>query len=307
MLNVTDVRAVAGDAAFLIDDGETAILCDTGFAFTGERVAENVRGLLGDRPLDFIFLTHSHYDHAAGTPYIKRLYPNAAVVASAYAAHIFTKPTARALMRELDAKAARASGVDAYEDLIDCLCVDRTVGDGDEIQAGEHAFRVLSLPGHTKCSVGYFCAAEGLLLSCETLGVYNGVGDVIPSYLVGYQMTMDAIERVRALSPRAMLLPHYGRIEGDAVSFYLARAKERAEDVAQTVCAMLRSGESEQMIRAWFEETFYHGEIKENYPVSAMRLNTGIMIDLLRRELCENAEQRTDVLKIKQEMQEDAQ
>lgn len=290
MLNVTDVRAVAGDAAFLIDDGETAILYDTGFAFTGERVAENIRRVLKERPLDFIFLTHSHYDHAAGTPYIKRVYPSATVVASAYAAHIFTKPTARAVMRDLDRKAARAFGISAYEDLIDCLSVDRTVNDGDAIRAGKHVFEVLSLPGHTKCSVGYFCAEEGLLLSSETLGVFNGKDDVVPSYLVGAQITLDAIDRAKGLQPRAMVLPHLGRIEGDTVSLYLARARERAEEVARTVCAMLRAGEREEKIHAWFEDTFYHGAIQASYPIDAMRLNTGIMIDLLRREMFGNAE-----------------
>ena len=289
-MRITDVRAVAGDAAFLVDDGETAILYDTGFAFTGARVAENIRRALGDRPLDFIFLTHSHYDHAAGVPYIKRLYPNATVVASAYAASIFAKPTARAVMRELDAKAARTMGIEVYEDLIDHLSVDRVVNDGEEIRAGKHVFTVLSLAGHTKCSVGYFCAEEGLLLSSETLGVFNGKDDVVPSYLVGVQMTLDAIDRTRSLQPRAMVLPHYGLIEGDTVSFYLLRAKARAEEIAHTVCRMLCAKKSTDEIRAWFEDTFYHGAIKEGYPVDAMRLNTGIMIDLIRRELCKSVE-----------------
>ena len=66
-LTITDVRAVAGDSAFLIDDGETAVLCDTGFGFTGYSVADNIQRILGDRPLDYILLTHSHYDHALGS------------------------------------------------------------------------------------------------------------------------------------------------------------------------------------------------------------------------------------------------
>ena len=80
-LTITDVRAHPGDSAFLLDDGQTAILYDTGFAFTGYAVADNIRKALGDRPLDYIFLTHSHYDHALGTPYICARYPSAKVVA----------------------------------------------------------------------------------------------------------------------------------------------------------------------------------------------------------------------------------
>jgi hypothetical protein len=35
-MKITDVRVLPGDSGFLIDDGKTSILYDTGFAFTGE-------------------------------------------------------------------------------------------------------------------------------------------------------------------------------------------------------------------------------------------------------------------------------
>ena len=43
MVKITDVRAISGDSAFLVDDGKTSILYDSGFAFTGAEVAENVK------------------------------------------------------------------------------------------------------------------------------------------------------------------------------------------------------------------------------------------------------------------------
>ena len=90
-INITDVRCQSGDAAFLIDDGKTSILYDTGFAFTGYEVANNIKSVLGDRVLDYIFLTHSHYDHALGSAYILRRYPKAKVVAGKYAVGIFRR------------------------------------------------------------------------------------------------------------------------------------------------------------------------------------------------------------------------
>ena len=153
-LTITDVRATAGDSAFLIDDGITAVLCDTGFGFTGYSVADNIARILGDRPLDYILLTHSHYDHALGSVYIRKRYPNVQVVAGAYARSIFRKPSARAVMRDLDRKAAASLGVTSYEDLIDELQVDLPVCDGDVILCGRMRFEAVELPGHTKCSVG---------------------------------------------------------------------------------------------------------------------------------------------------------
>ena len=154
-IKITDVRVNKGDAAFLVDDGKTVIVYDTGFAFTGYAVAEKIRNVLGERKLDYIFLTHSHYDHALGSAYILRYWPDAKVVAGEYASRIFAKPTAKAIMRDLDKKLADKCGVKEYEDLIDELKVDIEVSDGDIIKAGDMEFTVINLPGHTKCSVGY--------------------------------------------------------------------------------------------------------------------------------------------------------
>ena len=45
-IKITDVRSNPGDSAFLIDDGNTAIMYDSGFAFTGFDVADNIKNIL---------------------------------------------------------------------------------------------------------------------------------------------------------------------------------------------------------------------------------------------------------------------
>ena len=57
-LKITDVRSLAGDSAFLIDDGQTAVLYASGFAFTGRDIAQNIKKELGSRPLDYITCFH---------------------------------------------------------------------------------------------------------------------------------------------------------------------------------------------------------------------------------------------------------
>lgn len=283
-IKIYDVRAMSGDSAFLIDDGKTAIMYDSGFAFTGYKVAEKIKEILGDRNLDYIFLTHSHYDHALGSVYALETWPEAKVVAGEYAAKIFSKPTAKAVMRDLDGKFAKTCGIEEYEDLIDNLKVDIAVSDGDKIKAGDMEFIAINLPGHTKCSVGYYCPEEKLLLSCESIGVYNGKDDVVPSYLVGYQMALDSIEKVSKLDVENILIPHFGLIGKEETEFYLKKAKESAISTAQEIKDLLVEGKSKEDVAKYFIDKFYHGYIKEIYPIDAIELNTGITVDLLSRE-----------------------
>ena len=289
-LKIIDVRALPGDSAFLIDTGKFAVLYDTGFAFTGSAVAKKIKEYLRDRTLDYIFLTHSHYDHALGSVYVAKEYPKAQIVAGEYAAKIFAKPTARAVMRDLDRKFAAKNGVDSYEDLIDELRVDIPVTDGDIIKVGDIEFTVIKLPGHTKCSLGYYCEELKLLLGTETLGVYDGSGGVVPSYLVGYKLSLNSIERVENLDIENILVAHYGLLSGKDAKEYLKTAKESAVETAEEIAEMLRQGKDKKEIMLFFKDKFYHGYIKTIYPIDAMELNTGIMIDLIEREIIKESE-----------------
>ena len=284
-IKITDVRSLPGDSAFLIDDGKTAIMYDSGFAFSGYDVADKIKAILGDRSLDYIFLTHSHYDHALGSVYAKRYWKNAKIVAGEYAAKIFAKDSARAVMRDLDRKFADKCGVGEYEDLIDELHVDIAAKDGDVIEAGSMKFRVISLPGHTKCSVGFYLEEEKLLLGCESLGVYKRSGDVVPSFLVGYRKTLDSIERASRLGAEKILVPHYGVIDKEAADNYFKTSAENTVYVAERIVTMLKEGASKDEIREDYMKRFYHDDLKSVYPVDAINLNTNITINLIEKEL----------------------
>ena len=283
-LTVTDVRALPGDSAFLIDDGKTSILYDTGFGFTGYAVADKIRDVLGERSLDYIFLSHSHYDHVLGAPYVLRRYPQAVVVAGEYAAKIFGKPTARAVMRDLDRKYATTCGVTEYEDLADELKVDVVVTDGESFTCGDMTFTAVHLPGHTKCSMGFYLAANKLLLGSETLGVYFGNNTYLPFYLVGLQLSLDSFAKAHTLDIESILLPHYGVVFGEEAESYLVNSERVTRETAAIIRRMIEEGKTDEEILAHFTTLFYTETVKPTYPVDAFNLNTSILIRQIRKE-----------------------
>lgn len=284
-IKVTNVKVLPGDSGFLIDTGKTTILYDSGFAFTGNGLVLNIEKALAGRNLDYIFLTHSHYDHAPGSVYVARRYKNAKVVAGEYAAKIFSKPTARAVMKKLDAAFAKENGIDEYENLIDGLHVDIPVNDGDILKTVDIEFEVLLLKGHTKCSVGYYCHEKRLLLGTESIGVY-GTGDIVmPSYLVGYDMTVNSIKRVIKLAPMHILVPHWGVISGAESVKYLNNALNNAEGLAKLIVKGYKNGKSDSELIDIIRNLYYKDYIKDIYPIEAFELNSTIMISLLKKEL----------------------
>ncbi len=284
-LKITDVRENPGDSAFLIDDGKTAIMYDSGFAFTGYRVADRIKAELGSRSLDYIFLTHSHYDHALGSCYARKYWPDVKVVAGEYAVKIFAKPTAKSLMRELDRKFAVKCGICEYEDLIDDLKVDVAVKEGDVIEAGDMRFTVINLPGHTRCSVGFYMPENKLLLSSETIGVFDGDKTVLPSYLVGYEMTLDSIKKVEKLDIENILVPHFGILDKEKTQLYLKNARKSAVDAKNDILGILKSGGTKEQAAEIFKDKYFNDNVRKIYPMDAMNLNTDIMVSLIEKEL----------------------
>ena len=285
---VTNVGPVIGGEGFLFVSENTTFLLDNGFAFCGEQMVENIRKVLGDRGLDYILLTHSHYDHLSGTPYITRAYPDVKVVANDHTANVIVRDGAKKVMRQMNEAARKTYRAGDYEDLTDSLRVDIVVKDDDVVDIGDFRFRVCGFPGHTKCSIGFYSEDERLLLSCETLGVYIGDNKLACQYLVGYQMSIDSIDRALALDIDKMLVPHTGIVEGDRCKDLLRASRDLAVNGAKDIVNGYRAGRTEQELLDILKEKYYTEYVRKLQPEAAFDLNASYMIPMLIKELAAN-------------------
>ncbi len=283
---VTSLKVLPGDSGYLIETGKSTILCDSGFGFTGEAMVKKIEEILQGRSLDYIFLTHSHYDHVLGSMNAKKRWPDAKIVAHEYAAKIFTKPGAREVMRNLDRAFALENGVSEYEDLIDTLQVDIAVSEGDIIKTNDAEFEVISLPGHTRCCIGFFCRKNKFLISCESLGTYGSADVIMPSYLIGYKEVIESIQKVKALNAENILVPHFGVISGEFCEKYVQKAECEAIALKDKIVKEIENGKTDEEIIEVLRDKYFKDYIKEIYPPKAFALNTSISIALIRREFC---------------------
>ncbi len=283
-LQIHQVGPVAGSEAFLLVNEQTAVLFDSGYGFCAEQMVAQIEIVLGARALDYVLLTHSHYDHALGSPACKARWPQVQIVASAYAAHIFAKDGAQATMREMDGNAARLQGISEYVDWTTQLHVDVPAEDGDEFWLGDQRMLVTAMPGHTRCSVGYWFPDSGLLLASESPGVYGGGELIAPAAMVGYGMTMSTIARAQALQPRHMLVPHTGLLHGEACMQYLEKGAQALENCREVIVAACRAGLEDARICEELKKHFYDTRTLPGQPEAAFMLNAGYQIALMRKE-----------------------
>lgn len=142
-----------------------------------------------------LWLTHGHFDHFADHSLVKQRFPKARILI-----HAADEPKAR--RPELQTRLFGLSFVIAP------LEADAHVSDGQELQIGSMAVRVIHTPGHSPGHVSYYIPSENLLIG----------GDLIIGGSVGRTDLPDSdhaaleasIRRVMALPAETRLLGGHG-------------------------------------------------------------------------------------------------
>ncbi|MBQ9020939.1 MAG: MBL fold metallo-hydrolase [Eggerthellaceae bacterium] len=297
---IYQVGADLGGEAYLLatSDGGYALF-DTGFAFCADQTLNNIYTITGGAPVDYIVLTHSHYDHCAATGYLLEHMPHAQVIASEHAAHVFTRPGAYRIMRELNKSRAVEKGAgDDYVDVYDNIPVHLVVQDGDTFTVGNMEFQAVSAVGHTKCCMAYWCAAAGLFFSTETAGVpcesipqsvsvpddVHYMIDFIE--LITFRGAIEHIERIKGLPIRVYVSPHYGVLAGDEVADMWVSVDFWVRFIRDFVIGRHEQGQSDEEIIAAYKEIFYWGGTAPYQPEAAFDMNASYAIPTIIREYC---------------------
>lgn len=126
------IMGVLANNVYIVSDGEGTMVVDPSCS------ADKILAALGERKLDVIVLTHSHFDHTGAAAELREA-TGAPVVASAVDAPLIEEP--------------------CDEDLstrgVPCP-VDRTVSHGEVVEVGNMKWKVIATPGHTPGSICLF-------------------------------------------------------------------------------------------------------------------------------------------------------
>ena len=163
--------------SFYVETPESKFLFDCGHTGAAWRNAEKMGVNLS--AVEFVALSHSHYDHIGALPYIRKKYPDVTVCGSGHCAKILERPGARTLMKELGETARNQYDPDSsFEIIVDGLFADRVLKDGESVSLGDETVTAFETPGHTNCSMSFLLMPLNLLFTSESTGILEGKDDV---------------------------------------------------------------------------------------------------------------------------------
>lgn len=214
--NVFEVSEGYGSFSVLVVGSEKTALLDCGMGFDGENLVERIKERLGNRKLDYVFLTHTHYDHIGGLWAIRKAWKECEVYASDYAQKVLQKESVRENISNMDKEAIKFFNLEEEKkDYImdkSALYVEHVLKDGDKVSLGNGNIVALETKGHTRCSMSFVWDAEDMIFVSESVGVMFSVGKVQPSILTSFEESIKSIDKCEKYNAENVVMAHYGVI-----------------------------------------------------------------------------------------------
>jgi glyoxylase-like metal-dependent hydrolase (beta-lactamase superfamily II) len=250
-------------AATAIETGDGLALFDVGPESTFQNISSEL-GKIGFAAADVrhVFLSHIHFDHAgAAWRFADSARPGRTADPSRTGATIYVHP--RGAPHLLDPSRLIESATRIFGDKMEKLWGGfapvpkerlRVLHDNDVVRIGSLGVRAIETPGHA--SHHHVYQWEDNLFGGDVAGVRLGHGPPIPPFVppeLQIEFWLNSIQKMRALNPAKLYLPHFGLVEG-SVSAHFDALEERVRRWSNWFRDRIRAGDDEQQLIPIFAE-----------------------------------------------------
>jgi glyoxylase-like metal-dependent hydrolase (beta-lactamase superfamily II) len=284
MERIVDVTGGKGGNAFLLLGEEKTALIDCGMAYCAPNLINNIKRIINKTTLNYIFISHSHYDHIGAIPYLKKEWPNSMVLGAEYAKHVLSRPNALKIIRNLSIQAAEiydAGAMQEYDD--EMLKVDTIICDGDVLNLGGLSIKTIETRGHTKCSLSFLIDNETLFAS-ESTGYMSKSGKIYPAFITSCLEAINSIQICKNINPRFIISPHFGLVNESDTLNYWNNCILAVQETKEFVLHLSEQGYNDDQILTEYEKVFRDEESRLEQPIHAFILNAQNMIKTVLRE-----------------------
>ncbi|HMK35287.1 MAG TPA: MBL fold metallo-hydrolase [Desulfomonilaceae bacterium] len=239
---LTEGLWVVGDYFFnlyLVKGEQASALIETGVSAMVDDAIGQIDSL-GVNPT-FIVVTHPHADHITGLAALKEKFPHALVIAAEGAPEFLSHPKGVQSMLSEDrhmseflAAYAMSTGRPPIEEppsLANCLLAK----DGDAMDLGGLTLRFLTATGHSPGTIVVHVPEIDALMLADSLGFRFPGRRIFPLFFTGFSEYLATLDRLAALNPAILGVPHQGPVLSPEVKQVFAESRQVAMDLRKRI------------------------------------------------------------------------
>lgn len=296
MKQIADHLYRLGDAVhpcYLVTGSDKSVLIDSGPTFMAPTYRRQIRQGAGDRSApDWLLLTHFHYDHVGGAPYLLRHFPAMQIAGSSKLGRLLTKSKIADRIIELNRSLAKAHlpEVDFMPADFDyqALTLDRKLTDGDRIDLGGGVtIEAMAAPGHTVDNLIFYLPHIDAVVTAEAVGIIPGDEFwVAPQFLSSYRDYLGTIERIRRRRPKIIALGHHRVVREKEIDRFFESALADCRKFRQMIAQFLQEEQmKEQNAVSRVLEELVRTRRRGRQPDQALRSNLQVQVKVIARQL----------------------
>ncbi len=210
---------------YLITASNANVLIDTGVNLYAPGYLKSIEEILGSADkLDYIFITHSHYDHIGALPYFKRKIPSIQLASHLRIESLLKKSSVIMRMGFLsDLLRETHKGYtedDVYFEAVKC---DIPLTEGYSLNLGDMTLEVLEVPGHTRDSLAFSIPDKKILFSGDAAGLPVGptLDHIKVEFISSFDDYVKSLEKMMALNPEIIAFSHGWFFTDESVNTFL--------------------------------------------------------------------------------------
>jgi len=224
------------DLCLYLLKGEEAMIIGGGMSYIAPSLERQFSEMDFDlNRIRYLVIPHSHFDHCGAVPYLKRKFPRAEIVASAYSREVLSREKVVNFMANINKEMIEKSGLrDEYEGLklqFDGIQVGRVVGENDiiDLGAGIEA-HFIEVPGHSKCCIAtYIPRLKAIFPSDAAPHLADDGCKLVPLANEDFSLYVESLKKLAAREVEICCFCHHGALVGDQAKNILQQGLEQTE------------------------------------------------------------------------------
>jgi glyoxylase-like metal-dependent hydrolase (beta-lactamase superfamily II) len=216
---------------YIIKGRQRNVMIDAGMNLMGPAYIASLEKIFGNKnALDYVFATHSHFDHVGSIPYLRRKLPDLKAGAFERVGKLMKKQSVLDLMTTLsELQRVFYQDIVGDEDVrIEPVDFEFDLKEGDQFDLGGVTCEVYEVPGHTGDSLAFFIPEIRALFPGEASGLPEGDinSNAKAEFLSSYDDYMASLEKLIRLQPKLIGMAHLWVFTDDDATDFLRQSLE---------------------------------------------------------------------------------